>query len=512
MISPSCDAEPWDSARLRGGALSLSRLPGSPERPMEPYSTRKSPQGETIRAVQRAALAAVEPGAAVRRHLRLRGDLLTVADHTYNLGTVERVWVVGGGKAAVAMTAALHTILGERLTGGLVVTKYGYTDRRLDAGPVDVVEAGHPLPDEAGVAGTRRMADLLTGTTGRDLVLAVISGGGSALLTLPAKGLTLTDLQKTTDLLLRSGATIVELNAVRKHLSQIKGGGLARLAGGAPVVSLILSDVVGDPLDAIASGPTAPDPTTFAGAWGVLERYDLVERLPPAVRAWLRAGLDGRVPDAPKPGAAWFQRVQNVIVGSNRLAAEAAVEAARAWGLNALLLSTFVEGEARQVAHVAAAFARELVSYDRPVPRPACLVWGGETTVTVRGQGKGGRNQELALSAALAMEGLPGVVLVALGTDGTDGPTDAAGAVASGETVARARALGLDPVAYLEDNDAYPFFDALGDLVRTGPTGTNVNDLLFIFAFPQKGQGLIPRPFRPGFMTAAQGLVSPEPT
>ena len=451
---------------------------------MIPHSIRNSPHGEMVLSVQRAALAAVEPGAAVRRQVQRRGDRLAVAGRIYDLSAVERVWVIGGGKAAAAMAAALHIILGDRLTGGLVVTKYGHADPRLNAGPVEVVTAAHPLPDEAGVMGTRRMADLLTGISGRDLVFAVISGGGSALLTLPAQGLTLADLQKTTDLLLRSGATIVELNTVRKHLSQIKGGGLARLAARAPVVGLILSDVVGDPLDVIASGPLSPDPTTFADAWAVLERYDLVERLPPAMRERFQAGLEGRVPDTPKPGALSFQRVQHVIVGSNRQAAEAAVEAVRAWGLNALLLSTFVEGEARQVARVAAALAKELVGYDRPVRRPACLVWGGETTVTVCGRGQGGRNQELALAAALAMEGLPNILLVALGTDGTDGPTDAAGAVATGETVARARSLGLDPVAHLENNDAYPFFDALDDLIRTGPTGTNVNDLLFLFAMP----------------------------
>jgi hydroxypyruvate reductase len=240
---------------------------------------------------------------------------------------------------------------------------------------------------------------------------------------------------------------------------------------------------VGDPLDVIASGPLSPDTTTFADAWRMLERYDLVARVPTAVRDWLRAGLDGTVPDTPKSGDPLFQHVQSVIVGSNRQGAQAAVEAARAQGLNALLLSTFVEGEAREVARVAAGLAKELVAHDRPVPRPACLVWGGETTVTVGGEGKGGRNQELALAAALAMEGLPHVVLVALGTDGTDGPTDAAGAVATGETVARARSLGLNPGAFLADNDSYHFFDGLGDLIRTGPTGTNVNDLMFLFAF-----------------------------
>jgi glycerate 2-kinase len=450
---------------------------------METYSIRNSPHREVIVAVQQAALAAVEPGAAVRRQVQRQGERLVIGERTYDLATVERIWVVGGGKAAAAMVAALHGILGEQPTGGLVVTKVGHVDPRLATGPVEIVEAGHPVPDEAGVRATRRMADLLAGTTERDLVLAVISGGGSALMTLPAAGLSLADLQGTTDLLLRSGASIVELNAVRKHLSQIKGGEMARLARQAPVAALILSDVVGDPLDAIASGPLSPDPTTFADAWAVLERYGLVERVPRAVRERLRAGREGHLPDTPKPGAALFERMHTLIVGSNRLAAEAAVEAARARGLNALLLSTFVEGEARQVARVAAALAREVAGYDRPARRPACLVWGGETTVTVRGEGKGGRNQELALAASLAMEGVPGVVLVALGTDGTDGPTDAAGAVATGETVARARSLGLDPAAHLADNDAYPFFDALDDLIRTGPTGTNVNDLMFVFAF-----------------------------
>ena len=447
------------------------------------HSIYNSPYGEAIQAVQEAALAAVEPGAAVRRCLHLAGEHLVVAERRYNLAAIERIWVVGGGKAATAMVAALYELLGPRIAGGLAVTKYGHVDPQLDTGPVEMVEAGHPLPDPMGVEGTRRLADLLRGATARDLVLTVLSGGGSALLILPAPGLTLADLQATTDLLLRSGATIIDLNAVRKHLSQIKGGGLARLAAPAPVISLILSDVVGDPLDVIASGPTAPDPTTFAQAWAVLERYDLLARVPPAVKERLRAGTEGRLPETPKPGASLFRQVQNVLVGSNRLAAEAAVAAAQEQGLNALLLSTFVEGEARQVARVAAALLKEEVAHNRPLARPACLVWGGETTVTVRGSGKGGRNQELALAAALALEGLPDVLLVALGTDGTDGPTDAAGAVATGETIARARARGLDPLAHLENNDAYPFFDALGDLIRTGPTGTNVNDLLFLFAF-----------------------------
>ncbi len=451
---------------------------------MVPRAIRNSTHGETVLAIQQAALEAVEPGAAVGRQVQRRGTELRVGDRAYDLSAVERIWVVGGGKAATAMAAALHGLLGERLKGGLVVTKYGHRDPQLDTGPVAALEAGHPLPDEASVTGAQGIAELLGRATSRDLVVAVISGGASTLLTLPVPGLTLADLQETTGLLLRSGATIVELNKVRKHLSQIKGGGLARLAGQATVASLILSDVVGDPLDVIGSGPTVADPTTFADAWSVLARYDLLGRVPGAVRERLAAGLRGQAADTPKPGDPLFERVQNVIVGSNHLAAEAAVREARNHGLNTLLLSTFVEGEAREVARVAAGLVKEVAAYDRPVARPACLVWGGETTVTVRGEGKGGRNQELALAAALALEGVPNALLVALGTDGTDGPTDAAGAVASGETVADARSLGLDPVASLDNNDSYPFFDALGDLIRTGPTGTNVNDLLFLFVFP----------------------------
>jgi glycerate 2-kinase len=450
---------------------------------IEPHSILRSPWRDAIRAVQNAALLAVEPAAAVRRHVACLGGSLIVDGKGYDLAEVEHVWVVGAGKASPGMSAALLDILGSRITSGMVITKYGHTTTNLDPRPVEIVEAGHPLPDEAGMDAARRMMSLLDEVTERDLVLAVLSGGGSALLTLPASDLTLADLQETTDLLLRSGATIVELNAVRKHLSSIKGGGLARSASPAQLIGLILSDVVGDPLDVIASGPTAPDPTTFRDAWMVLEQYRLVEQVPVAVRVHLEAGVDGTLCDTPKPGDPLFTRVQNVVIGSNRLAAETAVQEAGRQGLNALLLSTFVEGEARQVGLVAAALAKELVCHDRPVPRPACLVWGGETTVTLRGHGRGGRNQELALAAVVSIAGLPNVLLVCFGTDGTDGPTDAAGAVATGETLERAKALGLDPFAHLSDNDAYPFFGALGDLIRTGPTGTNVNDLGFIYAF-----------------------------
>jgi glycerate 2-kinase len=418
--------------------------------------------------LQRAALAAVEPGAAVRQHLRRQGDLVHVGDRSYNLGEYEHVYVVGGGKAAVPMAATVADVLGDRLTNGIVVTKVGHAGSGPPLPGLRVLEAGHPVPDRNSVRGAQAIADLARQATARDLIVCLISGGGSALLTLPVEGLDLDDLQELTDALLRSGATINELNTVRKHWSSFKGGNLARLAAPAAVVTLVLSDVVGDPLDVIASGPTVPDPTTTADAQEILDRYSI----------W--PGRPVPFQETPKPGDAVFERVHHVIVGSNRQAAVAALERARQLGFNGLLLSTYVEGEAREVARVAAALAKGVRSYGDPIPAPACLVWGGETTVTIRGDGKGGRNQELALAAALALEGWPGVMLVPLATDGTDGPTDAAGALVTGETVARARALGLDPLAALMANDSYTFFDELGDLIRTGPTGTNVNDLLFL--------------------------------
>jgi glycerate 2-kinase len=396
--------------------------------------------GRDLRAVatalQQAALAAVEPAAAVHRYVQREGDVLIVADRRYDLRDYERVFVVGGGKAAVPMATAVADTLANRLTAGAIVTKYGHgkTQQHKPQSTVGSIEAGHPVPDGNSVRGAQAVADIARQATERDLVICLLSGGGSALLTLPVPGLTLADLQ----------------------------------VAPAALVTLVLSDVVGDPLDVIASGPTVPDPTTVADAQAVLKRYGI------------RTGRAVPFQETPKPGDPAFERVQHVIVGSNRLAAVAAVEQARQLGFGALLLSTYVEGEAREVARVAAALAKGMRGHGDPLSPPACLVWGGETTVTIRGEGKGGRNQELALATALALDGWPGVLVMALATDGTDGPTDAAGAIATGETVARAQALGLDPQAALDANDSYPFFEALGDLILTGPTGTNVNDLLFV--------------------------------
>jgi hydroxypyruvate reductase len=429
--------------------------------------------------LQQAALAAVDPAEAVYKFISRVGDQILVADRSYNLRSYDRVFLIGAGKAAVPMADAVSEVLHNRLDRGVIITKHQHVDRSLPD-RIRVHEAGHPVHDQSSVAAARDLAALLASATARDLIVCVISGGGSALMTLPAEGIALADLQTTTQLLLRAGATIHQINTIRKHLDMVKGGGLARLANGAPLITLILSDVIGDDLSVIASGPTVPDPSTFAEAWSILRQFDLVDQLPAAVSARLSHGASGDFADTPKPGDMIFDRVQTVIIGSNAQAAQAAEKKARQLGFNTLLLTTQLQGEAREIAKVAAAIAAEIARYNRPAAKPACVIMGGETTVTLHGQGLGGRNQEIALAAALAIDGLPNTLISALGTDGTDGPTDAAGAIATGETIGRGRSIGLDAQTHLADNDAYHFFQALGDLIITGPTGTNVNDLLFI--------------------------------
>jgi glycerate 2-kinase len=430
--------------------------------------------------VMQAALDAVDPADAVARFVKREGHWLDVAGCRYDLEEYDRVCVVGAGKAGAPMATAVERVVGDRIGCGIVNVKYGHV---LPTERIVMHEAGHPIPDEAGVAGAQQIAALLHDTGERDLVLCLISGGGSALMTLPVEGITLADMKALTDALLRVGATINEINTIRKHLERIKGGNLARLAYPARVIALILSDVVGNPLDVIASGPTVADSSTFAQAYGLVQRYELEDVLPRSIVRHLQRGAAGEVPDTPKPGDPTLNRTQNVIVASNELAAAAAEAEARRLGFHTMVLSTFIEGEAREVARVFAAIAREIAASDRPVARPACLIAGGETTVTLRGRGRGGRNQELALAAALRIQGLDDVIIVSLATDGTDGPTDASGALADGQTVQRAAACGLDAQAHLDRNDAYPFFAALDNLLLTGPTNTNVNDLIFTFVW-----------------------------
>jgi len=435
---------------------------------------------QKILPILSAALQAVDPFGAVKRQMSLQGTQLRIGDRPYELKDYRHIYVVGGGKAGGSMARAVEDILGDRITAGVINTKHGYV---ADTKIVRVNEAGHPIPDARGMAGAREMVDLVRGASEGDLVLCLISGGGSALMTLPVEGISLQDMEALTSALLRCGATINEINTIRKHLSQIKGGNLSRAAFPADVVSLILSDVVGNPLDVIASGPTVPDSSSFAQSWEIVERYNLADELPSPIVEQLRRGKDGKIPETPKEGDPAFARTYNLIIGSNEIAARAAVDEAGNAGFHTMLLSTYVEGEAREVAHVFCAIAREILHSGQPVPRPACVVAGGETTVTIRGDGKGGRNQELALSAAIRLDGMDGVMIVALATDGTDGPTDAAGAIADGSTLRRARAKKLSAREYLANNDSYHFFDQLDDLLITGPTNTNVNDLTFVFVF-----------------------------
>ena len=424
-----------------------------------------------------AAIQAADPVEAVLRHFRVRDGSLDVAGRRYRLDRYERIFVIGAGKAGASMAKAVERVLGKRISGGLINVKYGHTAklRRVELNP-----CGHPEPDEAGLRGAARIAAIAEQAGERDLIVCVISGGASALLPSPAEGVTLEEKQAITRLLLDCGADIREINAVRKHISSIKGGQLARLAFPATVISLLLSDVIGDDLGVIGSGPTTADASTFAGAIAILDKYGIAEAAPASIRERLARGAAGEIAETPKPGDPALERTRNVIVGSNLLAVNAAVAKARALGLRTMVLSTFIEGETRDVARMHAAIARQARVHGTPLRGPACIVTGGETTVTIRGDGKGGRNQEFALAAAIDLAGLKDTLILSGGTDGTDGPTDAAGAIADGTTCERAEKLGLAAKDYLARNDSYHFFEPLGDLIMTGPTNTNVMDVRLI--------------------------------
>ncbi|MFP4082882.1 MAG: glycerate kinase [Candidatus Aminicenantes bacterium] len=428
-------------------------------------------------AIFQAGLKAVNPVHAVRRHLQLQDDKLTVNRCSYDLKTYQRIFVVGMGKASAAMAQPLEEILGHRLNAGTVNVKYGHT---VPLNVIQIHEAGHPVPDQQGLRGAQQMVQLLQQAGEKDLVFCLISGGGSALLPLPSAGLTLEDIQNTTKILLECGATIHEINAIRKHVSQIKGGRLARLTYPAALVSLILSDVIGNNLDTIASGPTVPDHSTFTDCLHILKKYDILGKIPPSVYQLLKKGAQGKIEETPKPDDSAFTRAQNVIIGSSILAVEAAKKKSDELGYHSLIISTFIQGESREIAKMHTAMAKEIISSRNPVPRPACIISGGETTVTLRGTGLGGRNQEFVLAAAMEIDGWEGVVILSGGTDGTDGPTDAAGAVADGSTIVRAKELGLDAEQHLRSNDSYHFFQPLDDLIMTGPTFTNVMDLRLV--------------------------------
>lgn len=425
-----------------------------------------------------AALDAVNPRTAVHRHLRRDGEKLLADGEVYDLRE-RRIYVVGAGKASGVMAAAVEEVLGDRISAGVVVVKDGHG---LPLQRIRIHEASHPVPDARGIQATAAILALLEKTRPEDLVIVLISGGGSALLPAPVAGTDLAEKQVVTRELIRCGATIEEINAVRKHCSRVKGGQLARAVQPASCLTLVLSDVIGDRLDVIASGPTAPDPTTYKDTLEVLRRYGLHDRIPASIRQFLESGAKGEVPETPKPGDICFAKARHLIVGNNIQALLAGRDRAASLGFHALLLTAALQGESREVAKTLAALLLEIRRSGHPVPPPACLLLGGETTVTVRGRGKGGRNQEMTLAVAAAIVGEEDLVIFSAGTDGTDGPTDAAGAVADGETCPRAKQAGLDPFGALEDNDAYHFFEGLGDLIKTGPTLTNVMDITLLLA------------------------------
>ena len=425
------------------------------------------------------AFKAADPKRIMFSKVKLEGKTLKINSDHFDLFEYKRIFVLGGGKASGTMAEALEDILKDHINDGIIIVPKGVAKKhRLNH--IRLHESNHPIPDESSVSGARRILELAEEAEKDDLVICLISGGGSSLMALPKEKISLEDKQKVTDLLLKSGATINEINAVRKHISSFKGGQLAKAVYPAALIGLLLSDVLGDPLDVIASGPTVPDSSTFNDAVSILRGYDLWDKIPDSVRQVLSDGVKGNIAETPKKDDPIFKKVKNIVIGNNRLACTAALKKIKRSGLNALFLTSFMEGEARHIGTFFGAMGRELMITDKPVASPAGIIAGGETTVTVTGNGIGGRNQEIALGAALKIMGAEGVAIASASTDGIDGPTDAAGAIVDGKTILRSRKLGLDPAEALRNNDSYSFFSGLNDLIMTGPTGTNVNDLTIL--------------------------------
>jgi glycerate 2-kinase len=431
-----------------------------------------------------AAVARSNPYEAVKRFVHLKGGKLILGcedrqEAVLDLGQFDGIVVVGGGKGTAPMAKALEDLLGERIQKGVISVKYGFTERLSF---IEIIEAGHPIPDQNGVAATRKILDILKEAEEKDLIFSLISGGGSALLPQPADRITLQEKQAITKSLLECGATIEEINAIRKHISASKGGQMARISYPATAVNLMLSDVIGDRMDVIASGPFVPDLSTFEGAWEIVSKYRLKE-IPQSIRKYLRMGKERKLPETPKKGDPVFESVYSFIIGSNILALEAAKSEAEKLGYRSLILSSTIQGETKQVARVHSAILKQVLASGHPVPPPACIISGGETTVTIRGNGLGGRNQEFCLAAALDLRGLPPRVLVLSGgTDGNDGPTPAAGAMVDPLTYEGGAKAGMDAFAYLENNDSYHFFEKTDELLVTGPTNTNVMDVRIMLA------------------------------
>ena len=426
-----------------------------------------------------AGVACVKPDRLIKERVKLSNDTLIIDEEAFDLRGINRILVAGAGKASGLMARELESLLGNRISGGTVVVKYGHA---VPCRFIQIVEAGHPYPDQAGVDATRDIVRLCQNAGENDLVLFLISGGGSALLADYPEGSSLDEVASLSKLLVNSGADIREINAVRKHLSRVKGGQLARLTFPARLVSLILSDVVGDPLDVIASGPTVADPSTFDDAVGVCRRYGIIDRVPDTLMRVLADGMCGRLPETPKPDDPLLARAVSRVIGSNRLALEACRRFLLDHGVECEIVTDQLTGGTEEVAAsvVAAALTKRRGIRTQS---PMAFLFGGETTLKVTGNGLGGRNQHLALKAATLLQGHPGVTLLAAGTDGTDGPTDMTGAVVDSETCKRAVALGLNAWECLRSFDSYPFFRAVGGHVFTGPTMTNVMDLLLVLVY-----------------------------
>jgi glycerate 2-kinase len=432
-----------------------------------------------VLAAMDEALAAADPARIIKKHLRFDGQVLRADDLRFSLKNYRRIFVIGGGKASGYMAEEVEKLLGRWITRGLVIIP-DYLRPRPQGRRIRYHPATHPIPTREGMKGVLSMLDLVEDVSRDDMVIVLLSGGASALMPLPAQGMSLKDEAQVTALLLKSGANIQEMNTVRKHLSQVKGGRLAERLSPGTVLGLIISDVVGDRLDAIASGPTSPDPTTYHDAEQVLRKYDLWNKIPANSRKIITGGLAGSIPDTPKMGSINFKHVHNLIVGNNRQSCFAAASAMTKRGYRTQVLSIQITGEAREAGQIFGSIARDIRDNSLPRAPPAALVAGGETTVTVRGKGKGGRNQELALAAAMKISGSDGVVIGSFATDGIEGQTDAAGALVDGTTLSRGRKIGIDSEEYLKNNDSYRYFAKLKDLVITGPTGTNVNDIMIL--------------------------------
>lgn len=429
-----------------------------------------------LKSLERA-LIAVNPTNLLKSQVTVENSILCAGKYRFDLNEIGNIYVVGGGKAAAAMTIALEEVLDEHITEGIVNVPKGDGSKTHR---VKTQEASHPIPNEAGADGARRMLAIAEDAREEDLIIVLISGGGSSLMPLPRGNVTLEDKQHLTNRLLKSGAKINEINTVRKHISDFKGGWLAKKAYPATVLNLVLSDVVGDSLESIASGPTVPDSTTFSDARRVLEKYRLWRNAPSSVRELLSAGENGTAAETPKADDPAFKKVYSLILGNCRTAAVAAYRNLKNRGLNTLLLSSTLEGEAKCVGAILGSLANNIAEANEPIPKPAAIVVAGETTVTIIGKGVGGRNQELILAAALNLRQNEGVAIASLSTDGIDGPTTVAGAIADAQTLKRAAELGLEPNEFLDQNDSYNFFSKLEDAITTGPTGTNVNDISVI--------------------------------